>query len=319
MSNEEYKSSIVYAVGGGKGGIGKSFISSNLALFFARKKIKTLIIDLDFGGANAHTYLGIPLSGPSIKDFLSGNISHLGQVVTKTSFSNLDIIKGAADWDEVISLNSENLKQLFKAARNLGYEKVIYDLGAGTGFETIEAFINADLRLAVSSPEPISIENTYQFLKKVFYRQLQSSCETLDCKNLVDEILNRKQELQITTPSSLISYIKSSYPEVGNSLHNKMSSLDTLTLINQSRSPKDRKLSSSMAHIARQYFGFSVQNAGSIDFDNRVWQSVRAMKPLYIESPDSDIIRDFQNIFNKLEISRKLQAKAKDNLYKSVS
>ncbi len=320
MEKENFKTPTVYAVGGGKGGIGKSFISSNLALFFSRKKISTLIIDLDFGGANAHTYLNTQLAGPSIKDFLSGSTSHLGEVVTKTPFPNLSLIRGAADWDEVMSLDAKSLQQFFKSVRDLGFEKIIYDLGAGTGFETIEAFIDADVRLAVSSPEPISIENTYQFLKRVFYRQLQSACEQLDCKSLVDDILNNKQELKISTPSSLIKHIKKTYPEMGATLDSKIQELKSITLVNQARSPKDRKISGSIAHIARQYFGFPVENAGCIDFDNRVWQSVRSMKPLFMESPDSDILRDFRDIFNQLEKHKKTSAQTDGKgLYKNVS
>ena len=74
-NSSDSNQTIVYALGAReKGGIGKSFITSNLALYLARTGLKTLIIDLDFGGANAHTYLRVPGNGVSAKDYLFGEV-----------------------------------------------------------------------------------------------------------------------------------------------------------------------------------------------------------------------------------------------------
>ena len=53
------KTPIILAVGGGKGGVGKSVISTMLALFLARMEKQTILMDVDLGGANIHTLLGI--------------------------------------------------------------------------------------------------------------------------------------------------------------------------------------------------------------------------------------------------------------------
>ena len=59
------------AIGGGKGGIGKSFIAANLSVCLARSGYSVTLMDLDLGGANAHTCLGMNAPGLSLSDFFS--------------------------------------------------------------------------------------------------------------------------------------------------------------------------------------------------------------------------------------------------------
>ena len=298
---------IVYALCGGKGGIGKSFITSNLALFLAKSEFKTLLIDLDFGGANAHTYLGVSGQGVSAKNYFQGDIDDLASVVVPTKFRNLNIIRGAAEWDEDFSFTTKNLQQFFDAARSLGYDRIVYDLGAGTGTETVEAFLDADIKLAVSTPEPISIENTYNFLKRVFYRSLQKCAEDFSFQDSIQAIMSRKKELGIKRPSDLLKHLNFKYPKIGREIVKQMLVHKPKIIINQCRSPRDQKIGNSLAHVSRQYFGQNVEFLGHIDYDNRVWQSIRAMKPLFIEAPESETIGEFKSLFSKIENANDLR------------
>ena len=51
----------VWAIGGGKGGVGKSLVSANVSICLALMGYKVVTVDLDLGGANLHTCLGIPI------------------------------------------------------------------------------------------------------------------------------------------------------------------------------------------------------------------------------------------------------------------
>src|SRR3989344_2793977 len=61
----------IWAIGGGKGGVGKSLISSSLAVSLARFGFRVIAIDLDLGAANLHTSLGIAPPATTLSDFFS--------------------------------------------------------------------------------------------------------------------------------------------------------------------------------------------------------------------------------------------------------
>ena len=61
----------IWAIGGGKGGVGKSLVTANLSICLSLMGYKVVAIDLDLGGANLHTCLGVPIPEKTLSDYLS--------------------------------------------------------------------------------------------------------------------------------------------------------------------------------------------------------------------------------------------------------
>ena len=169
LKNENQKP-LVYAIGGGKGGVGKSFLTTNLAMLFAKNYSKTLIIDLDFGGANTHTYLKMKGLKRSVFDFLGGKVSHVSEVIQPTQFQNLFIITAHGEWFKGQDNLYVRVPKLLREVKELNFDRVFLDLGAGTHVETLSGFLEADFKMNLVTPEPTSIENNYLFLKKNLLR-----------------------------------------------------------------------------------------------------------------------------------------------------
>ena len=75
----------VWAVGGGKGGIGKSFLVANLATVAARSGKRVILIDADLGGANLHTCLGVRAGERvSLSDYFEDRVLELDKVAIET-------------------------------------------------------------------------------------------------------------------------------------------------------------------------------------------------------------------------------------------
>src|SRR6476660_5551398 len=87
----------VWAVGGGKGGVGKSLITSSIAISLARMGYKVVAIDLDLGGANLHTTLGVDLPTQTLSDFLNQRVSGIEECIVPSGIPHLEIISGAQD------------------------------------------------------------------------------------------------------------------------------------------------------------------------------------------------------------------------------
>ena len=83
-SEDRVRAPRIWAIGGGKGGVGKSVIATNVAATIAGPGTSVALVDADLGGANLHTLLGVPSPKANLSDFISKRVASLGEVMTPT-------------------------------------------------------------------------------------------------------------------------------------------------------------------------------------------------------------------------------------------
>ncbi len=298
VSKLEYGTSI--AIGGGKGGIGKSFLSSNLAICLARLGYKVTLVDLDLGSANLHTVLGINNPKMGISDFLQGRCSSIKDVQVKTEIPNLSFIGGFDDQLNIANMSSEDKDRLLDSFSDLDTPFLILDLGAGTTEHTLDFFLYADEKILAVIPEPTSIENAYRFLKSAFYRQIILSDSDIGIKDVIDQAMDQKNALGIKTPADLIQHVVSMEPKKGTELLEIIKGFNLHVLLNQVRARRDIDVGYSVKSVCRKYFGFNADFIGYIDYDNAVWQALRRRRPLVLEYPSSNLVGQFLKISKNL-------------------
>ena len=162
----------IWAIGGGKGGVGKSFVAGNLGILLAQSGYKVILADLDLGGANLHTWLGVNSPPKSLSDFIGREILNISKLLIPTEIPGLSLISGAKDGVEIANLKYTQKRRFLSALRNLDADYIVIDLGAGTSYNTVDFFLLADSQLMVVIPEPTSIENAYRFIKNSFFRHI---------------------------------------------------------------------------------------------------------------------------------------------------
>lgn len=291
----------IWAIGGGKGGVGKSLVSANVAICLALMGNKVVAVDLDLGGANLHTCLGLPIPQTTLSDYVSKKVTNFEDLLVDTPIQNLKIISGAQDELGMANLKHMHKNQIIRKLHELDADYILFDLGAGTAFNTIDFFITADKGVLVVLPEPTSIENTYRFIKSVFYRRLKMVEGVAELEPFINEAMNAKLTNGGTTsPSDLIKRITDINPEVGLRVKNEMALFRPNLIINQVRSQADIDIGYSIQSICRKYFGIEMTFPGYLDYDQSVWQSVRKRKPLLIEYPNSKLVNNFDRIVNRL-------------------
>ena len=84
----------ILPVASGKGGVGKSAVSVNLALSLAEKGKKIALCDFDLGGANLHTLLGLKNNSAGLGNFIYHQVPHLETLMQDTGIENLFFIAG---------------------------------------------------------------------------------------------------------------------------------------------------------------------------------------------------------------------------------
>jgi flagellar biosynthesis protein FlhG len=290
----------IWAIGGGKGGVGKSLVSANISICLALMGHKVVTVDLDLGGANLHTCLGLPIPQMTLSDYVSKRVTNFEDLLVSTPISNLKIISGAQDELGMANLKHMHKNQIIRKLHELDADYILFDLGAGTAFNTIDFFIAADKGILVVLPEPTSIENTYRFIKSVFYRRLKMVEGIAEREDLINEAMSSKVTSGSTSPSELIKKITELNPEVGLKIRSDLAHMRPNLIINQVRSQADIDIGYSIQSICRKYFGIEMNFPGYLDYDQSVWQSVRKRKPLLIEYPNSKLVYNFDRIVSRL-------------------
>lgn len=163
----------IVAVGGGKGGVGKSVVATNLAVACAQAGAETILVDADLGAPNIHTMLGVERPVGSLGDVMANAKLHLSDVLSHCSVDHLSIICGAGPILGVANPEFQKKQRLIREISRLEAEVLVVDLGAGVSYNVLDFFNAADIRLVVVTPQLTSMHNAYGFVKSSLHRLLQ--------------------------------------------------------------------------------------------------------------------------------------------------
>lgn len=279
----------IWAIGGGKGGVGKSLISSNFALKLSQRGKRVVAIDLDLGGANLHTCLGVNPPSVSVGDWVQGRKEKLDSLITPTPYPGLVLISGSSDPLKIDLMLRNRISELFEEIRSLDADEVIIDLGAGSHQTTIEFFNNVDEGILSILPEPTSVENAYRFIKAAFYDRLKRAKVSAGIREVIEAGMDPNNVLGIRTPSDLMLIIERMDTEAHEQLSKLLNSFTPHIVINQVRTPVDIDVGRAIASVCRRYFGLNVKYSGYLDYDSTVWKAIRNRKPVIKEFPLSPL------------------------------
>lgn len=287
----------IISVGGGKGGIGKSFLSANVAVSLTRLGFRVALVDLDFGAANLHTCLGVPSPKVGLFDFVSGRIENLEDVAVSGGVPGLTLYGGGQEFWQQIRPQAAQKIRLISRLQRLDVDYVILDLGAGTHVNTLDFFIFSHAGIVVVVPEPTSIENAYVFLKSVMYRKLQSIVKAIHQEEAAERLMQSLGDPRFATPPlTQLQKFAAQEPEIGQKILSLIQMTHLGVVMNQVRTNADAEIGSSITQISQRYFGFGAEYLGSALFDDVVWKSLRNRRPVCVDFPDSTVAQGLMNI-----------------------
>ncbi len=288
------------AVGGGKGGVGKSFLVVNLATALARQGHRVVVVDVDLEGANLHTCLGVPPPLASLADFVAQREEDLGKLVLDTPFPNLQLI--AATHSNLATAHPSHSRRvrMVRQLRLMPADFVFLDLGAGTDSTVMDYFLIGDDGIVVMAPEPTSVENAYSFLRAAFYRRLRLAMVSHGVRQLVTQAMDMRNERGIRTPHDLLREIQKLDPDEGSRFVATVRTFRPRIVINAVRSADDIKLGFAARSVCRKYFGIESEYLGYVNWDETARQSVVARRPLVEAHPERDAARYIARIAQKL-------------------
>ena len=175
---------LIFSVTSGKGGVGKSFITTNLATTLAKQGKKVLVADCDLGLANIDIMLGIN-PALTLKDVVFGTL-HLKYVIlsTKRGFDLIPASSGVREMAQLLFEKIQTIKDMLLEIE--GYDIILLDTGAGISEVVLQFNLLAGQNIIVINRELTSLTDAYAMVK-VMYQVFGRQSFSIITNNIKDE------------------------------------------------------------------------------------------------------------------------------------
>lgn len=290
--NGHYKQKI-YAVASGKGGVGKTIFSSSFGVGLATMGQEVIMVDADFGGANLHTCMGILEPEFTFFDFYSLQKDSLNEIVLPTPVDNLKMISGACGTLGIANPKYFQKQRFVRELKKLHADSIILDLGAGSGYNTIDFFLLADEKIIVMTPEPTSIYEAFGFIKVCLIRELNRKLRKYPAalEVLAKDEINKPNKIKLTI-GDLLNEVEKKDKAAYEIFKTTLDEFRPKLILNQVKNSADIKEGKAIQGAVLDLLCVQLDFLGYISDDQKVKEAVRNMKPFILDAPSSRAAQD---------------------------
>ncbi|MEE8430721.1 MAG: P-loop NTPase [Candidatus Desulfatibia sp.] len=298
ISERDNSKGKIVAIGGAKGGIGKSLLAANLGVLLSSKGFRTVVVDLDLGGANLHLYLGETFIKSNINDFLDKSVSTLQQTMISTKYGPL-LIGGNSSQLGAANISFMRKLKLMKAVKNLDADFIIIDLGGDTSYNIIDFFLLADHGIVMTTCDPASYLEAYNFIKMALYRKLNrlfgpeskyKAQKDNDLEKLIVEATMSTNGSKVVKVDDLVKKVKRQFPRSLSVLKEAISTFRPYLVVN--RIPpnfNESQIIKRIQKVTRQMLSIEVRYLESFFYHPEVELSARSLVPTVVKSASGDL------------------------------
>ncbi len=186
-----------------------------------------------------------------------------------------------------------------KGLRLLDVDYILIDLGPGTAPASLDLFLSADFGICPTSPDPPSVESTYNFLKALFQRQVRRLLlKDRYRMRLVERALGALPPLP--SPVQVVRALARYDRSTAQTAASHLASLRAYLVTNGTRLRQDVELGGIICDLAERYLGVHLGNLGHIEHDDAIWLSVVRKRPLLIDNPTSKSAKNVERIARRV-------------------
>jgi len=290
----------LWAIGGGKGGIGKSIFTLGLGISLARLGKKVILMDADLGGANLHTLMGVRYPSHTLEDFLLKRVENLEDTVLDTQVAGIGLICGA---DDILGAANPTYSQKIRVLNqieSLPADFVLLDLGAGTSFNTLDFFNYSAGKIAVFTSQATSLQNVYGFLKNSLFRRISREfAKDDDVLWLLHQTGSKAPEVKIESISELLNHLQRKKPDQYRELRQILKDYQVLVVVNMVKTDRDFQAAQIIQNVSNRFLDLSPQVLGYLHYDQAIEQAVNQLVPFPMnvqKSRAADELRDIAQV-----------------------
>jgi flagellar biosynthesis protein FlhG len=287
------------AVGGGRGGVGKSLVAVNLAVYFAQLGKSVVLVDADPAGSNLHAHFGLKAARAE-PDMDADGVDAIKRALVPTSVPGLSLLPAAHDAvTPGLTLRAGRKMRWLAGLRALNAEYLVVDVGPGHGDFALDLMLAADIPVAVTVPEPPAIETTYRFLRAAFRRRLRRALVRDKLRSTMLERALADLGL-LPAPIELVHRLAKMDRALSDLAWTEAQATRLQLVVNQTRVRTDAELGAWMSGLVSRHYGVALDELGHVEQDDTVWLTVRRNKPLLVDSPTSKSARNMERIARRV-------------------
>jgi flagellar biosynthesis protein FlhG len=285
---------ITIAIGGGKGGIGKTSVTAGLGLCLAALGQSVIIVDCDLGGASLRTELGLPETNKSSVDFFIHQQATVEELLMPTGIDRLQLISGQPGVLGLANpLYSQKLR-FINQLRKLKADFVLLDLGAGAAYNILDFFLCCDRGIVLTCPTPASVKYTFGFLKTAAYRGI---AKTLASNSSVRRGLEHMAARSFRpTMFQFLAELETESQASAESVRRYLSERSWGLLLNMVMRREELGDAARLISEVSRKVGLGMDFLGFLPYDQSLRRAVRKSVPFVVDDPKSKISRDILQI-----------------------
>lgn len=290
----------IVVVGGGKGGVGKTCLSANLAVEIARKGWRVVVVDADLSCSNLELVLGSKSPRRLDDFFYQRGSKDLESVVCDTRYDNLKIVSGTTGLREVANPKYQQKQALIRGLKRLDADVVIVDLDAGAHLTTLDFFLMTDTNgILVITPERTSIDSAFKFLRSALFRKIERFYRSPE----VSLLLKHNETLRsfIQTVRDRADFDDSLKQQLCGEMIALAQSLKPKIIVNRAQNEYEAQIAANfLTKSALQYLMIEPEQLGFVLFDKIVPESVNSGVPFVVGHRRQQISACVSDIANKM-------------------
>jgi flagellar biosynthesis protein FlhG len=272
----------IWAVGGGKDSVGKSFISSLLACGLALSGFKTLLIDADISDPSIHKLFGIENPNRILGDFIWGKAETLKEAYIPSQIENLSLLCGAGDLLELANPGYSQREKLLNGFSSPDAEFIIVDMGAGTNVKNLDFFNVADLGIIVTSSSPASVQNAFGFLKLAVTRKLiKMFSDTPPVLEMLKAQLVGHEKA--SSMSLMIEKVEGEDPEAAKTIVDALWNNSYRLVVNMASESEGENILKAITEATEQFLSLPLSHLGTVEFNKELESSVKIKCPISLK------------------------------------
>ena len=281
------------AIGGGKGGIGKTLVTSNLAIALATMGRQVVAVDMDLGGADLHLSLGIRNLSRSLNDFIERKFESLDEVRLATPYRNLTLIATDSSRLGAANIKFAHKEKILRHLGKIDCDVILVDLGAEVSFNVLDIFLAADHRYVVTSTEPTSVLEAYGLIKLSLFRKLRHFANEMiaphsELGEVFEEFLFERDAATNGKPKTvwqLVEMVGKTDPEMQKILLKMIWGYQIDLVVNMSEAAGDASMAQTSTRLAQDNLSRNVQHAYVVPWDRKVRECAKRLLPITVEDP----------------------------------